>query len=309
MNMTTKRAIYTKIDKKYYQINQPVSIPKVVRPDVVVPHSQMEIRGNHVTATIWIDNINRLIEYSNGELYSDMVDHLRNELVTEMPLIQNKYVLYVDYSIYNENNVEVKHGITTNEMNAMDTMYPLDVASPEHDCELKYKLVKCFDGSLDFATVKTEYPFGIIRDTSKSKFVLVVNSLKILQDTIYKKDGGVCPHSTRETSYPYGTHTIESSLKEMKVISDTEYQLIPIEVQFIPESITLNFHIMLDNYIVAADQNVINNIIVENIATIRKKEEEESEQGDDESNPPDESSGNNTGSGSGGSMADVDDEI
>ena len=294
MNMTSRKAIYTKIDGQYCQINQLVATPNVLCGGVVIPHSQMEIRDENVTASIWADNIDRLNEPTNQDLYTDMINHFRSELVKEIPLIQNRYVLYVDYSVYNENNVEVKHSVVTDEITAIDSFYPQTVGTSQENCPLSYKLVKKFDGSVSFAAMKQEYPFGIIKDTSKNKFVLVINCFKIFQDTIYKRSGGVCGRSGDLSSYPYETHTIESSLDSMKLIY-TGYKLIPVEVSFIPKSVTLSFHIVLDNYIVASDQYFINDIIIENIAKIKQQEEESSNE-DNNTNTDDNGSGddNNT---------------
>lgn len=259
------KSIYTKIGKEYYKVSQDCSNPRNIFK-VSGTHSQMSLNPavKQVNSTIWINPINLNNIKTNSEEYNDMIQYLINKQVTEIPSIQNRYVLYMDYSVFNENGNEINHNVVTKDIEAIDMFYPLGV---NMSSELIYKQVKAFDSEISFTT-KNAMPMGIMRDTCHDMYNMKINDISIYQDLLYGSKFVDKHYSSIENCYACGSRTIQSSLKNMKKIFSTyDNGLIisAVEVPFIPRRIYINLHMALDNTIVVYDDSTIQQIIIENI--------------------------------------------
>lgn len=254
--MPTK-AIYTKINDKYYKINQDTINPT----EVVYPHrthSQMntESAAKVVNSNIWINALDVESINSNRELYDKMLTTLTNEKITCIPNIHNHYVMYCDYSVFNYEGKEVNHNAFTRTITPKDAIYVLGV---DRVSELVYKQVKTFNTNIAL-NVKNECPMGIMRNASSVRYTIHINDVSIYQDLKYTEED--VHRSTDPNSYP-----ISEVLENMVRIYSTHENGIAIaavEVPFIPRKIVLDLSITLDNCIVAYDEQDITDILNKN---------------------------------------------
>lgn len=268
-----KKAIYTKIGKRYYRVNQDCSNPTSIFK-ISGTHSQMSLTPSikQVDSNIWINPISLDTIKTNMEEYNEMLDYLVDNKITEIPSIQNRYLLYMDYSIFNERGTEVNHNVVTKEIEAADVFYPLGVSM---DSELIYKQVKSLNTELSFIT-KCCTPMGIMRDTSNDMYTLKINDIIIYQDLVYSSSYGDKHYSASENCYACGSRTINSQIQNMKKIFSTYDNgliIAAVEVPYIPRKMVINLHMAIDNTIVAYDDSSITNILVENLY-LKKYEEE-----------------------------------
>ena len=139
--MATK-AIYTKVDDTYYRVNQETINPATV---IRMPrtHSQMNTDegSKAVNTSIWINSLDSDHITSNKEDYDAMVRHLVDNKVLDIPTIENNYVLYCDYSVFDENGNEINHNAFKKPIKPKDAIYILGV---NQISELVYKQVKVF---------------------------------------------------------------------------------------------------------------------------------------------------------------------
>lgn len=262
--MATK-AIYTKLDNKYYRVIQDCSNPTNVFR-MPCTHSQMSLNAGikQVNSTVWINPICIEDVKTNMETYNEMLNHLINESVTQIDNIHNRFVLYMDYSIYNEKGNEINHNVVTKEIEAIDMLYPLGVNMCS---ELIYKQIKAFNSEVSFV-VKNSYPMGIMCDCSHSMYNMKINDIIIYQDLINSSSFTDKHYSCSENCYAYQSHTIASQFKNMKKIYSTYDDgiiIAAVEVPFIPRKVVINFHMAVDNTIVVYDEQEIKDIIAENI--------------------------------------------
>ena len=280
------KAIYTKIGKKYFKIIQDCSNPRNIFK-VSGTHSQMSLNPaiKQVNSSIWINPINLCTLKTNMEEYNEMIEYLVSKQVTEIGSIQNRYVLYMDYSIFNENGNEINHNVVTKEIEACDMFYPLGV---DVNSELIYKQIKAFNSDVSFIT-KNANPMGIMRDTCHDKYNMKINDISIYQDLICGSSFVDKHYSSSENCYACHSKTISSQLRNMKKIFSTyDNGLIisAVEVPFIPRKIVVNLHIALDNVIVVYDDEAIREIIVENIYQKNHQETTYPIEPDDPTDPP-----------------------
>ena len=270
--MATK-AIYTKIGKTYYRVNQDCSNPSSIFK-ISGTHSQMSLNPSirQVDSNIWINPISLDNVKTNMEEYNEMLDYLTNNKITEIPNIQNRYLLYMDYSVFNERGTEVNHNVVTKEIEAADVFYPLGV---NMDSELIYKQVKALNTELSFVT-KSCTPMGIMRDTSTDMYTLKINDIIIYQDLVHSSSYCDKHYSARENCYACGSRTINSQIQNMKKIYstyDSGLIIAAVEVPYIPRKMVINLHMAIDNTIVVYDNSSITDILVENLYLKRYEEE------------------------------------
>lgn len=263
--MATK-AIYTKVGDTYFKVIQDISNPSIIfrMPET---HSTMETNPaiKQVQSNIWINPICVNTIQTNKEAYDEMVETLISKRVTQIDNIQNRFVVYIDYSVYNENGTEVNHNVVSKEVEPVDAMYPLGAGM---DCELLYKQIKSLKADLSFS-VKNPYPYGIMRNNCRgTMYTMKINDIALYQDLIYGSNFADKHYSACENCYAYGSHTIDSTLRGMKRIFSTYdmgMTIAAIEVSFVPRTIQLNIKMACDNTIVVYDDNEIKNIITENL--------------------------------------------
>lgn len=263
--MATK-AIYTKVGNNYFKVIQDVSNPSIIfrMPET---HTTMETNPaiKQVQSSIWINPICVNTVQTNKEAYDEMVEYLSFEKITQIDNIQNRFVMYMDYSVYNENGNEVNHNVVSKEVEPIDAMYPLGVGM---DSELLYKQIKSFKADLSFS-VKNPYPYGIMRNNVKgTMYSMKINDIALYQDLLYGSNFIDKHYSASENCYAYGSHTIDSALRGMKKIFSTYdmgITLAAVEVSFVPRTVMLKIQMACDNTIVVYDDYDIKNIISENL--------------------------------------------
>jgi hypothetical protein len=272
--MATK-AIYTQVDGKYYRVNQDTTNPTET---VKMPrtHSQMSTdqAAKVVNTTIWVNTLDSEYVKSNKELYDEMIDHIEHEDIIEIPTIENHFVLYCDYSIFNENGEEVSHSAFTKKLKSKDAIFNLGV---NEESELVYKQVKVFNSDIAL-NVRNEYPMGIMRNSSKVKYTLLINDISIFQDLVYTDSDE--HKSTDKNSYP-----ISSVLETMvRVYSTHDNGLVisAVEIPFVPKKIVIDINITLDDIIVVYDNQDVLNAIHKNYGDITGDGGDSSDEEDDE---------------------------
>ena len=258
--MATK-AIYTKVDGTYYRVNQDISNPTDV---VKMPrtHSQMatDQAAKVVNTTIWVNTLDSECIKSNKELYDEMLDHIEKTDIVEINTIENHFVLYCDYTIFNERDEEVSHSAFTKKIKPSDAIYPLGV---DQESELVYKQVKVFNSDIAL-NVKNEYPMGIMKNSSNIKYRMHINDISIFQDLVYTDSDE--HKSTDKNSYP-----IPSILYTMVRVYSTHQNGIVIsavEIPFIPKKIVVGLNIVLDDLIVVYDNQAVKDAINKNMGDI-----------------------------------------
>lgn len=263
--MATK-AIYTRVNGKYYKVNQDTTTPsEIVRMHRT--HSQMNTNpaGKIVNSNIWINTLDTDIIGSNQELYDNMIENLINNKVTEVPTIQNHFVMYCDYSVFNYEGKEINHNAFTRPIPPREAIYILGV---DRHSELVYKQVKMFETSISL-NVKNEYPMGIMMNTSNIRYTLQINDVSIYQDLEYRE------YDIHKSSDP-NSYPIKEVLESMvKIYSTHEHgiAIAAVEIPFIPRKIDLDLFITLDNNIVVYDDQDVINIINDNIGGTVKPDE------------------------------------
>lgn len=282
--MATK-AIYTKIGKKYYRVNQSCSNPTSIFK-LSGTHSQMALipSVHQVDSSIWINPISMNTIRTNMEEYNEMVEYLTENRITDVPTIGNKYLLFMDYSIYNEKGTEVNHNVVTKEIEASDVFYPLGV---NQQSELIYKQIKSFNSELSFIS-KNCHPMGIMRDTSGDMYTMKINDIVLFQDMLHDSNCGDKHYSCQENCYACGSATIKSQIENMKKIFSTYDNgliIAAVEVPYIPRKIVVNLRMAIDNTIVVYDDSVIKQILIENIY-LNKQDEDNANIPDGEIYPP-----------------------
>ena len=260
--MVTK-AIYTKVDGTYYKVIQDTNTPTTLfsMPNT---HCNMSIDPStqKVNSRIWVNGICKSLISTNKEAYDEMVEELKSSSYLGIAQITNRFMLYIDYSVYDKNGNEVNHSVATKEVTPKDAIYPLGV---DVDGNLMYKQIKQFTGEMNFA-VKNSYPMGIMY-SSNDEYKLIINDLVLYQDLVFTS------RSSENVCYAYGSHTIASTLKNLKKVystADNNVSIAAVEVPFIPREISLKINLALDNVIVVYDESVLSDIIVNNLIEYEK---------------------------------------
>lgn len=260
------KAIYAKIDKAYYQIDQSTQIPsQIVR--MRKPHSQIAFNetAREMTASVWLSGIETVDLQTNRGLYNRMIDDLKTNLTTEIPTISNQFLVYVDYSIYNDEGQEINHSCTTKRVDGFDAILALGTA---FNNECVYRQVKTFDPKIVFS-VTNHIPFGIMTSSYKKKYTLKINDICILQSIgKYTAECFNAHNSIYENSFDYQSHTIHTLLQDNIPIYSTAADGIDIgefTVSFYPRKIVIDLHCFIANIIIAYDEQNVKDVLIENM--------------------------------------------
>ena len=259
------KAIYAKIADQYVQVDQSVSVPTEL---VRMPSTHCALRENvndrSFTASIWLAGLETKLQTNRG-VYTEMVEDLRKNLITEIPKISNQFVIYVDYTIYNEKSQEINHSCTTKRIEGIDAMMALGVA---FNNECVYRRVKAFDPKITFS-VTNHVPFGIMGSSYGKEYTMKINDICILQSIDpYGAECFNAHNSIEGNSYSYMSHTIGTLLKDNIPVYSTAAEKIDLgefKVNFYPRKIVLDIHAVLANLIVAYDDQNIKDILMENL--------------------------------------------
>jgi len=255
------KAIYVKIGNKVYRVRQNTAVPTSLtfRAPGVSSSLNVDSYNKAVTQNIYINTLKKPGTKSNGELYTELVDFLRVNAITEIKEIQNIFKIYVDYSAF-EDGKEIEHSAVIRPLQPLDKAVLLGTATNN---ECVYRRVKTFNPKIEFR-LRNSLPHGIM-NTQKRNYTLKIHNVAIFQDLSSNPE---IHESTYDVAYSIGSSTIQSSLDDMKMVYSTENYGIDIQeisLSFMPRTINLDFDIILADYIVVYDDNTINKILVENI--------------------------------------------
>ena len=260
------KAIYANIAGIYYQINQPTRVPsEMIRMPSTHSTLTHDVRDRSFTASIWLSGLDGSRLQTNRGIYNDMVEDLRERLTTEVPVISDQYLIYVDYSIYNEHDEEINHSCTTKRVPATDALLALGVA---FNNECVYRRVKSFNPKIVFS-VTNRVPFGVMQSAYGKRYQMKINDICILQSIDPLKQECFNDHgSIEENSFDFQSHTIHTLMQDhIPVYSSaaSNIDLGTFEVSFYPRKITIDLHCVLANLIVAYDDQTIKDILTENM--------------------------------------------
>lgn len=260
------KAIYAKVDKAYYQIDQSTQIPsQIVR--MRKTHSQISFNetARELTASVWLSGIETVDLQTNRGMYNRMIEDLKANLITEIPTISNQFLVYIDYSIYNDVDEEINHSCTTKKIEGFDALLALGTA---FNNECVYRQVKNFDPKIVFS-VTNHIPFGIMTSSYRKKYTLKINDICILQSIgKYTAECFNVHNSIYENSFDYRSHTIHTLLQDNIPIYSTAAAGLDIgefTVSFYPRKIVIDLHCFIANTIVAYDKQNVDDVLVENM--------------------------------------------
>ena len=256
------KALYEIVGDKVYLLNQ---LPETPGTIATIPDNYSEVSTDTVAKVLKIHSYLNAIEtgtaISNKEAYDAIVTKLNDEKIKEIKNIQNRFKLYIDYSIIDSTLCEVEHSIKIVPLQPIDALYPLGVSQ---DNETVYRQVKIFKPNVEFK-VSPAMPYGII-NTKKSSFRFQVNNIAVYQDFNSVLDDHP---SIYNRPFIYGSETVESSLENMAIIYSTVNEGVafqPVLIPFTQGRVIVSPEIVLSNLVLAYSKEAIDNIIEKNIA-------------------------------------------
>lgn len=275
------KAIYVKLGNNVYKVRQNTAIPTSMtfRAPGVSSSLNVDTYNKTVTQNIYINNLKKPGTKSNMELYTELVDYLKTQKITEIKEIQNFFKIYVDYSAF-EDGREIEHSAVIRPIQPLDKAVMLGVATNN---ECVYRRVKTFTPNIEFK-LRNSLPHGIM-SKPKTDYKLKIHNIAIFQD--FSREPEV-HESTYDVAYSIGSSTISSSLENMKMIYSTENNGIDIQeigLSFMPRNISIDMDIVLADYIVAYNDNDINKILIENIEAKYPVEDDDIEVPENPENP------------------------
>ena len=260
------KAIYANIAGAYYQIDQstrePINVIRMPKTHCTMEHNAA---ARELVASIWLSGVENTHLQTNRGMYVDMVESLKSNFTTEIPKISDQYIVYIDYTIYNDNDKEINHSCTSKRLETEDAILPLGCA---FNNEMVYRRVKSFNPKIEFS-VTNHVPFGIMGTSYGKKYTMKINDIAIMQsiDTLNAECYNI--HNSMEgNSYDYQSHSIATMLKyNIPVYSSAMagIELGEFTVSFYPRKVVLDLHLVLANLIVAYDDQKIKDILVENM--------------------------------------------
>jgi len=256
------KAIYTMINSKYYKINQDTSVPTKLCsfPEENHTQSSLDERLKQATYNVYISTMEKTCVKSNRAKYYEMINYLKDNLITEIESVQDTFKVAIDYTICNS-SCELDHSVAIKPLSPSDAAIILGVATNN---EGVYRRVKTFGQEIEFG-ISNPLPLGIMA-TNPGSYSFKINDITIYQDlspisgtlhnSIYKKS--CCCRST----------TVGDSLSKFAAIFSTSALGIEIQqlsIPFIPRKVFVNLYMCLANLIEAYDDTEVNNILIENI--------------------------------------------
>lgn len=257
------KTIYVPIDGKVYRVNQDTHIPSILC-DKQPGFSATLIKDPDNSTIVQAIDINTVLSNdkaakTNRELYLDMLNLLREQHITEIPVINNNYKVYVDYSLFVEGK-ETEHSVVMKELQPLDMVAPLGCGT---NSELLYRRVTDVKTRVSFK-VRNTLPYGVMNQR-KQNYRIQVNDISIFQDF-----GPFVPHhpSTFEVPYPVGSKNINNTLANCVLMysTDAEGLLIqPVALNFAPRFVNIDINVILGHMVVAFDNLEVDRIVKENI--------------------------------------------
>lgn len=258
------KTIYTCIDGTYYKLDQstnvPVALMQISDETNVLISNKM---NGEVDANVNINNATSYPLIDNHTLYTKMVDYLTENKVTEIPILQDRYKMSIDYSLIDPSTgEEFTRLAAVDEVKANDKLLPCGVSNNN---DLLYKRVKVFENMREFLMRERRH-FGVNK-IKNMNFIMKINDISIFQ---YKDGDADMDHpSISKISYLYNSDTINSVLENMVLVFSSHDEGIDIgriQLNFLPRVIHTRFKVVLDNEIVAYSSSEITEIIRNNIA-------------------------------------------
>lgn len=257
------KAIYTIIGDKIWQIEQEVKAPirnvELILNDNITQDSDVCQKVSKASLNFTDFNFNNI--KSNRENYNEMVDYLKENSVTEIDKLYDRYTISIDYTMYNGDK-EIEHSVIIKPIHGHDFIYPLGVNN-ENECV--YRRIKRLHVDIDWV-VTNKLPFGIMC-TKSSVSVIKINDVSIYQDK--KPNEDVENHnSIYSQKYRCGSCTINTMLENKALVYSTNLSGVsiqPIANSFNPRILDLSVNIDLTNIIVVYNDETINSILTDNI--------------------------------------------
>lgn len=266
------KAIYTRIGNSIYQLNQDTNVPYTVCNNTAGINATVNIdpSNHYISQNVFINTLKTPSgqTLSNREMYEQMVRFIKDKLITEIPLIQNTYKVYIDYSVF-EGGREVDHSAVIRPVTPEDSAILLGVTTNN---ETVYRRVKHFKPRVEFS-LKNALPYGIMA-APRTSYMFRINSLCIFQDFSKRPEMHPSTYCNAYTIHP-SSQTIQHGVESMTMIyssSDEGIVFNPVETGFSPRRIQVMIDIILADYIVAYNDEEINQILDENMEIKYKKE-------------------------------------
>ena len=261
------KAIYTIIGQKVYQIEQDVSAPirdvKVLNKNIV--NLSTDTTQKTVTAVMYFTDWSNVGIKSNKEKACELINYLKDKVITQVDKIQSLFTVSIDYSLCNSEGKEIEHSVVIKPMQFSDFIYPLGV-NEENECV--YRRFKRLTANIDWV-ITNKLPYGIIC-TKNQKTIININSIDIYIDRFANEDVNNHP-SIYGQRYNCKSCTIDTSLKNKLLIystSDEGYEISPIVNEFNPRTIELNLTIDLTNFTVIYNNANIDKILADNVRIV-----------------------------------------
>lgn len=264
------KAIYTFIGDKVYQIEQEVKAPirdvKLLLSDNITQDSDVCQKVSKATLNFTDFDFNNI--KSNKENCDEMVKYLKENTVTEIDKLYDRYTVSIDYTMYNEDK-EIEHSVIIKPIKSNDFIYPLGI-NDENECV--YRRIKRLHVDIDWV-VTNKLPFGIMC-TKSSVSVIKINDVSIYQDK--KPNEDVENHnSIYSQKYRCGSCTINTMLENKALVYSTNLSGVsiqPITNSFNPRILDLSVNIDISNLIVVYNEDTINSILTDNIKIEEEKD-------------------------------------
>lgn len=261
------KAIYTIIGQKVYQIEQDVSAPirdvKVLNKNIV--NLSTDTTQKTVTAVMYFTDWSNVGIKSNKEKACELINYLKDKVITQVDKIQSLFTVSIDYSLCNSEGKEIEHSVVIKPMQFSDFIYPLGV-NEENECV--YRRFKRLTANIDWI-ITNKLPYGIIC-TKNQKTIININSIDIYIDRFANEDVNNHP-SIYGQSYNCKSCTVNTSLKNKLLIYSTSeegYEISPIVNEFNPRTIELNLTIDLTNFTVIYNNANIDKILADNVRIV-----------------------------------------
>ena len=257
------KTIYVPVDGKVYRVNQDTHIPSLMC-DKQPGFSASLIKDPDNSTIVQAIDINTALNgttaaKTNQELYHDLIHMLKHNKITEIPVINSNYKVYVDYTLYVEGK-ETEHSVVVKPVQPPDMVMPLGCATNN---ELVYRRVTDVQTRVSFK-VKNSLPYGVM-NTRKQDYKIQVNDISIFQDFAPYVE---THNSSFETPYPVGSKNINSALNSCVLLYSTNAEGIhiqPVALNFAPRFINIDINVILGHMVVAFDDKEVNKIVQDNI--------------------------------------------
>lgn len=255
------KSIYTILNDRVYKINQNTAVPTVLtfRAPGISSTVREDAYNKEANFNVYINTLEKPGTKSNKELYEKMIDLMRDRCITEVPIIQNNFKIYVDYVIM-EDGREIDHQSVMKPIDPLDKIYPLGCATNN---ETVYRRVKTFNPKLEFVT-RNSLPYGITGNP-KHPYTFKITNIAIFEDFTDRPE---IHNSQYDVSFNPNTSTIKAALGDLVQIYSTEnlgIDIQPMQLSYIPRHINLNIEFIFAGLIVAYTDQTVYDVIKDNL--------------------------------------------